>query len=272
MRLIYTRTDGKHNRYEMREFFGDTIPKYAILSHTWGEDEVNFKDMQDRWVKKKEGFRKILYTCEQAQRDGIDWAWIDTCCIDKSSSAELSEAINSMYAWYHSSATCYAYLADVLTDDDLVTEQSRFRGSRWFNRSWTLQELIAPREVKFYDKEWRHIGNEAGPQNGFAKLLEEITGIPKDCLVEHRSPSSYSVAKRMSWASKRKCTRIEDIAYSLIGIFNVNMPLLYGEGAKAFIRLQEEIMKEIDDHSLYAWTLPENDTQSELKRYTEWRG
>ncbi|KAI1124599.1 hypothetical protein F5Y10DRAFT_249041 [Nemania abortiva] len=276
MYLIYAGTDGKHNRLEMREFSGENIPKYAILSHTWGEDEITFAEMRS-WsgrVERKQGFNKILSTCAQAQLDGISWVWVDTCCIDKSSSAELTEAINSMYAWYGGSTICYAYLADVPHGDDPFAERSAFRTSRWFTRSWTLQELIAPREVVFYDAWWRRIGMkcstkwltaEVDERDGlkrFGGLLEDITGIPIECLIDHRNPFLYSVAKRMSWASKRKCTRIEDIAYSLMGIFGVNMPLLYGEGAKAFIRLQEEIMKDTDDHSLFAWTLPEDDNQS----------
>ncbi|KAI1111663.1 hypothetical protein F5Y14DRAFT_424388 [Nemania sp. NC0429] len=270
MRLLSTESNRGYQKYQIHEFFGDHVPEYAILSHTWGEEEVTFQDMQhlDEQVKKRQGFQKIAYTCEQARRDGLSWAWVDTCCIDKTSSAELTEAINSMYAWYRDCAICYAYLVDVSHRDDPFAPDSAFRTSRWFTRCWTLQELIAPRTVEFYDKEWasietktptqstRYSGDEKKPQERLAKLLRDITGIPEDCLVEHHSPSMYSVARRMSWASKRNCTRVEDAAYSLMGIFDVNMPLLYGEGTKAFIRLQEEIFKEIDDHSLFAWTVP----------------
>ncbi|KAI0410869.1 hypothetical protein F5X98DRAFT_358642 [Xylaria grammica] len=276
MRLIFARRKGRYERYEMHEFFGYDTPKYAILSHTWGEEEVSFQDMQhlNKRTKKKQGFKKIVYTCDQAEHDGLSWVWIDTCCIDKSSSAELTEAINSMYGWYSGSATCYAYLVDVPLGDDQFAEQSAFRRSRWFTRGWTLQELIAPREVNFYNKEWRIIGpkhsiksaeypsGKRGSQESLGRLLESITGIPEECLEKYRSPSSYSVAKRMSWASKRQCTRVEDVAYSLMGIFGVNMPLLYGEGRRAFVRLQEEIMKETDDHSLFAWTVPEESNES----------
>jgi hypothetical protein len=270
MRLIDVDT------YEIHEFFSDTIPEYAILSHTWDKEEVTFQDMQklDDKVKKKRGFVKIVSTCKQAQGDGLSWAWVDTCCIDKTSSAELTEAINSMNAWYSGSAICYAYLVDVHPGDDPFSEKSSFKRSRWFTRGWTLQELVAPREVGFYDEQWGLIGtkhsietiqyreDEQNSRRNWEELLEEITGIPGDCLMQHKSPSQYSVAQRMCWASKRQCTRVEDIAYCLIGIFNVNMPLLYGEGVKAFVRLQEEIMKEIDDHSLFAWTVPEGNDQS----------
>ncbi|KAJ8123311.1 hypothetical protein O1611_g9624 [Lasiodiplodia mahajangana] len=279
MHLIYAGTDEKYDRYEIQEFLGDSIPKYAILSHTWGEDEVTFKDMQhlDERVKAKQGFKKIAGTCDQALRDGLSWAWVDTCCIDKSSSADLSEAINSMYAWYGNATRCYAYLVDVPTGDDPFAEQSAFRKSRWFTRAWTLQELVAPTDVVFYDNGWQIIGvkwdfmspylpeHQHGPGTRFAELLEEVTEIPDRCLMKYTSPHSYSVAKRMSWASKRDCTRVEDSAYSLMGLFGVNMPLLYGEGTKAFVRLQEEIMKEIDDHSLFAWTLPDKDNQDMMR-------
>ncbi|KAI0404677.1 hypothetical protein F4802DRAFT_216653 [Xylaria palmicola] len=275
MRLICSRTHGGYKRSEVHEFIGEEIPEYAILSHTWGKQEVTLQDMQhlDEQVKRKDGFKKIMYSCDQAERDEISWVWIDTCCIDKSSSAELSEAINSMYGWYGDSSTCYAYLADVPIGDDIFAKSSAFRMSRWFTRGWTLQELIAPREIKFYDAEWERIGTKGFtesthrsgdkriPQGHFGTLLEAITGIPEACLANTMSPSFYSVAKRMSWASKRQCTRVEDVAYSLLGIFGINMPLLYGEGVKAFMRLQEEIMKEIDDHSILAWTIPENTNQ-----------
>jgi tetratricopeptide (TPR) repeat protein len=270
MRLINVDT------YEIHESFGNEIPEYAILSHTWDEEEVTFQDMQhlDDKVKKKRGFKKIVYSCEQAKRDELEWAWVDTCCIDKTSSAELTEAINSMHVWYSNSNKCYAYLRDVPPGDDPFPVESYFRRSRWFTRGWTLQELVAPREVGFYHEHWRIIGTKYSIESGhyregeqdlggnWEELLENITGIPKDCLVQRISPSMYSVAQRMCWASARQCTRVEDVAYCLIGIFKVNMPLLYGEGVKAFVRLQEEIMKEIDDHSLFAWTVPEGNNQS----------
>src|SRR5256714_4011235 len=133
------------------------VPRYAILSHTWGDDEVLFQDMQgDRSVaKSKSGYKKIKNSCARAARDGFDYIWIDTCCIDKSSSAELSEAINSMYRWYHQAEVCYAYLADVPSEAfKNVTDyvDSEFSESRWFTRGWTLQELIAPSTVIFLNK------------------------------------------------------------------------------------------------------------------------
>ncbi|RAL05798.1 uncharacterized protein BO80DRAFT_371949 [Aspergillus ibericus CBS 121593] len=264
--------------YKIHEFFGADIPKYAILSHTWASDdqEVTLRDMQqlDDNIRTKEGFQKVVSTCKQARLDGLNWAWVDTCCIDKTSSAELTEAINSMYTWYCEASLCYAYLADVPPIADPFAEGSAFRNSRWFTRGWTLQELIAPKEIHFYNRDWKFIGAKHSPESSqhphiknkawgrLDKLLEDITGIPEKCLAQHKSLYSYSVAQRMSWASRRQCKRVEDIAYSLLGIFDVNMPLLYGEGPRAFVRLQEEIMKEIDDHSLFAWTIPDHESIS----------
>lgn len=169
--------------------------------------------------------------------------WIDTCCIDKSSSAELSEAINSMYRWYESSQECYAYLEDVSIDD-----VDQFGSSRWFARGWTLQELLAPRNLYFYDKNWTYLGSK----QDLCKAIALATNIPESSirLFQHHLSS---VAAKMSWASKRQTSRIEDTAYCLMGLFEINMPLLYGEGEKAFARLQHEIVKNLDDESIFAW-------------------
>jgi len=197
--------------------------KYAILSHTWGEDEVIFQDMQAEVQKDSPRFSKIVKSCELAKNDGYDYIWIDTCCIDKSSSAELSEAINSMYLWYSKAAICYAYLSDVESreaeDPELVFWS--FKKSRWFTRGWTLQELIAPSDMVFLSKDWRKVGDK----DRFRSLLSEITSIDPDVLRDHSARSRISVARKMSWAAKRSTTRVEDRAYSLLGIFDVNMPL-----------------------------------------------
>jgi hypothetical protein len=224
--------------------------KYAILSHTWGENEVIFQDMQGEVPKRNPRFSKIVKSCELAKNDGYDYLWIDTFCIDKSSLAELSEAINSMYLWYSKAAICYAYLSDVESRESEEPEHvsSRFRKSRWFTRGWTLQELIAPRSVVFLSKDWKVLGDK----QRFLNLLSDITNIDHEVLLDARARSDISVARKMSWAAKRVTTRVEDRTYSLLGIFDVNMPLLYGEGWKAFTRLQEEILKKTDDESMFA--------------------
>ncbi|KAG8158432.1 hypothetical protein KVR01_011554 [Diaporthe batatas] len=248
MHLIHVST------LRLHEFYDDAGPKYAILSHTWEDDEVSFKDMQSlelSQLRQKRGFQKIQYTCDEAHKRGLRWAWVDTCCIDKSSSAELSEAINSMYAWYQRSEICFAYLSDVPHDARPQPMRSSFRLSRWFSRGWTLQELIAPAQVVFYGANWTFIGDKLL----LCMVLEETIGIPCDLLLGQERIESFSIAQRMAWASRRQTTRVEDTAYCLLGLCEINMPLLYGEGGKAFRRLQEEIIKQTDDQSLLAWTV-----------------
>ena len=226
MRLLNAKT------MELHSFFQEsTTPGYAILSHTWHEGEVLFEDLQDiSRALLKPGFTKIEACCKQALREGLQFVWIDTCCIDKSSSAELSEAINSMYRWYKLARVCFAYLRDVVHPGDNELEIGH---SRWFQRAWTLQELLAPRYMSFYSTGWRFFGT----RETLKRVISEVTGIGEEYLSHDWNRDIYraSVAKRMSWAANREATRAEDIAYSLFGIFNVNMPLLYGEGQeKAF--------------------------------------
>jgi hypothetical protein len=234
------------------EFFQDEpYPAYAILSHRWCDTEMTIRDLQEGKAHLRPGgYEKMLLTCAQAERDHIDYIWIDTFCIDKESSAELSESINSMFAWYKKASICYAFMPDVTIGED-NKPGADLDNSEWFERGWTLQELIAPNEVIFYDKKWRLIGK----RSTMATRLSRITKIDEGVLTGLVELSYVSIAKRMSWASDRKTTRKEDIAYCLAGVFDVNMATLYGEGSeKAFRRLQEEIMKDSDDESLFAWT------------------
>ena len=253
------------HRLTLQEFAGAGVPPYAILSHTWQEgQEVTFKDIQDLdFAKGKPGFTKIRFACTQAKLDGLDYAWIDTCCIDKSSSHELSEAINSMYAWYTNARVCYVYLADVpghcprLDGDDrhplaLMPWIEAFEESRRWTRGWTLQELIAPRHVVFFGEDWNSVGTLAS----MLDRVSSITGIQRNVLAHERPISDISVARRLSWTARRETTRKEDEAYCLLGILDLHMPLLYGEGARAFSRLQEELIKVSTDQSLFAWDAP----------------
>lgn len=229
-------------------------PAYAVLSHTWGDDEPTFASWSSRLTRLRKarhsGFSKIIATCKQARQDGISHVWIDTICIDKSSSAELSEAINSMFTWYQTAKICYAYLKDVPSDPpDQTDPLDIFRRSRWFTRGWTLQELLAPDNVVFFTQSWTVLGT----RNALASTIAEVTGIDQRCLTKEVKLSNYSIAQRMSWAADRSTTREEDIAYSLLGIFRINMPLVYGEGLRAFRRLQEEIIKTYDDQSILAF-------------------
>lgn len=211
MRLINTRT------LKLEEFF-DNIPHYAILSHTWGDEEVTFQNMcsLNPMVKAGLGYEKITKTCQLALNRNIRYAWIDTCCIDKTSSAELTESINSMYEFYTLARVCFVHLADLpaqIQFDDGIGK------CRWITRGWTLQEMIASANVEFYDNQWKFRGTKVD----FRFQLSECTGVPKSVLNKTSPVASYSVAQRMSWASRRKTTRVEDMAYCLFGIFQVNM-------------------------------------------------
>ncbi|KAI9066347.1 HET-domain-containing protein [Trametes sanguinea] len=241
---------------------------YAILSHVWQAKEQSFQDITQLQTADEpeaqahvspdddrlfdERFCPKIRGCVRTAREyGLDWVWIDTCCIDKTSSAELQEAINSMFRWYSESQVCFAYLADVPSSDwqRLDAEDSSFRRSRWFTRGWTLQELIAPQHLVFISAEWTYLGSKAS----LAQLMEDITRVDVEILTFHRELSEVSVARRMSWASTRQTTRLEDQAYSLLGVFGVTMPTIYGEGDVAFRRLQEEIMKHSSDRTLLVW-------------------
>lgn len=273
MRLLHIKT------LQLHPFLIANSPRYAILSHTWGDDEILFDDVQNRPVRswrKKRAFSKLEGFCKKANQHGYEYVWIDTCCIDQGSSAELSEAINSMFQWYNQAEVCYVYLDD-------TTPNAPIDGCRWFTRGWTLQELIAPTDVRFFDKSWTFINDRFS----LAPVLASITGIKEVVLrhghepypsrwADHKSDNTFnsyclscgcrwwssiyddgiaqfSVAQRMSWAAKRATTREEDIGYCLFGLFDVNLPLLYGEGPRAFTRLQEEIVRRNDDQSILAF-------------------
>ncbi|KAH0429807.1 het domain protein [Colletotrichum camelliae] len=240
-----------HSR-ELEEFFG-RIPPYAILSHTWGKDdeEISFQDLkQNQTSQRALGQRKLDGLIRQATLDGFGYVWMDTCCIDKANSTELSEAINSMFKWYRQASICYAFLTDVHATEMDIDEDELSR-SRWFTRGWTLQELLAPKVMEFYNDDWQSLGNRNSRK--LARLISQVTGIPWDVLAGFKELHKASVAQRMSWTARRRTKRIEDVAYSLLGIFGVNIPMIYGEGGQAFIRLQEEIIRKIKDDSILAW-------------------
>ncbi|KAF2425278.1 HET-domain-containing protein [Tothia fuscella] len=261
-------------------YFNDerTVPDYLILSHTWSDDEVTMKDLKRisrEQLARRASYGKVAKCCDMALEMGLEWVWLDTLCIDQTSSAELSEAINSMYQWYRQSAVCYAYLSDVsAVEDDFVGYQamdeddhpgrSSFRLARWWNRGWCLQELLAPRNMQFFNKNWEYIGSK----HDLKTHISKVTGIDEYGLFIP-DLSVLSVAHRMSWAARRQCTRPEDIAYCLLGIFNINMPLLYGEGqVRAFGRLQEEIMRQTEDHSIFAWSGAGTDFKNDMPNQT----
>ena len=260
----------KHLFFE--EFHSDDdVPDYVIVSHRWvsSREELSYRDFLDGRKRESRGYAKIISLCEKALAHGYTWVWIDTCCIDRSSSAELTEAINSNFHWYQNARECYVYLYDVTWDepDDRYTstsllftprEQPRvlgspasrlsFRKADWHTRGWTLQDLLAPSKLFFYDRNWYWIGN----RETLAADIALATGIEIKYLLGS-SLDEANAATKLRWAAYRRCSRTEDNSYCLLGIFDVNMPLIYGEGDNAFLRLQQEIWKKTNDKSLFSW-------------------
>jgi NACHT domain/Heterokaryon incompatibility protein (HET) len=273
MRLLEWKSDGD---FSLTKDLIHDIPPYAILSHTWGADteEVTFKDLTDGTGKSKAGYNKIRFCGEQARCDGLQYIWVDTCCIDKSSSAELTEAINSMFRWYREAAKCYVYLSDVSKGNcdehghlSRSIWKSAFRGSRWFTRGWTLQELIAPTSVEFYSSE----GMRLGDKRSMEQQIHEITNIPVRAL-RGNPLSDFSFEERLSWAIKRETTREEDKAYSLLGIFDIYMPLIYGEGGENALKRLRTSVQMVNEDQECIQHLRLTDPRDDKKRIEETKG
>jgi hypothetical protein len=292
MRLINVHT------HEFEEFWGKAPPAYGILSHTWGTEEVSFEEWKNRAsISHKAGFRKVSKVAQLTKSFDLDYVWIDTNCIDKTSSAELSEAINSMFAWYSKAECCFVHLDDVASVENPTPGRrsggytlKSLQDARWFTRGWTLQELIAPARLIFLSKQWQIIGNlkKVSPLRnewtreqlehwfhtsvGQIEVIQEeilsdishITGITRASLLRDGDYENETIAVRMHWASRRITTRVEDMAYCLLGLFKINMPLLYGEGRAAFQRLQEQIMMVSVDQSIFAWSFESLDIENDL--------
>ncbi|KAK2005470.1 HET-domain-containing protein [Colletotrichum eremochloae] len=270
MRLLKT------GNLQFEEFYGSETPAYAILSHRWREPELSYQDIcriiEDGNVlhePRTSSYDKIMNSRAQARGSGYQYIWVDTCCIDKASSAEYQEAINSMWQWYVESAVCYAYLDDVDLPK-LPKAPRKFRHkvykdllrSEWFTRGWMLQELLAPKSLIFFDRNWNTIGNSLDLRPSILR----ITGIDLQHIRNSQDQGGldlfkHRIGRRMSWASRRDTKRVEDRAYSLLGIFNVHMAMLYGERERAFARLQEEILKCNEDASILVWTYQEGDVE-----------
>jgi hypothetical protein len=232
----------------------DNPPPYAILSHTWittqtESHEVTYNELVAGIRKDKAGYEKIRFCSERAAADGLTYFWVDTCCIDKSTSDELSAAINSMFRWYQRAAKCYVYLSDVSVAAEVTDAEASqntwindFRRSRWFTRGWTLQELIAPASVEFFSKE----GKALGSRKSLEQIIHDVTKLPVGVL-RGQTLADFGVEERMDWAAERTTTMKEDKVYCLLGLFGVFLPLIYGEGEKyAKVRLREEIQKRQD--------------------------
>jgi hypothetical protein len=245
MRLLHFDSSSKlSSRLTSTDFSEKNIPPYAILSHTWLDDEFLFEDLVNDTGKNKAGYKKILFCGEQAARDHIQYFWVDTCCIDKWNLRELSNAINSMFQWYKNATQCYVFLSDISTPKIYAQLhqsewEASFRNSRWFTRGWTLQELIAPVSIEFFSSDRQRLGNK----ESLEQLLHEITHILVEAL-QGGFLDIFSISERKAWMVGRETEQEEDMAYSLIGIFDVSMEFRYGEGKERVLsRLEEAIKK-----------------------------
>ncbi|KXT18925.1 hypothetical protein AC579_3584 [Pseudocercospora musae] len=247
MRLLDT------SEVTLHEFDSHRAPVYAIVSHRWTDEEVTYQNFLSGTNRGGRGWQKIIQGCRIARLRNIKWLWIDTCCLDKHSSAELTESVNAMFNYYKVAKQCYAFLPDVEVQHSDPAFYDQLQNSIWFTRGWTLQELLASTLVNFYNAGFQLIGVKTR-ESSFCEALSKITGIGITYLQRPRELRLASIAERMRWASLRETTRVEDMAYCLLGIFDVNMPLIYGEGRKAFTRLQLEIISKSEDESIFAWT------------------
>jgi len=263
--------------HELKSFnYNVNLPKFAVLSHRVLGEEILFSDISPEVPEMiadlsvditlaeatttlrlhragRKGWDKIQPCCEQALKDDIKYIWVGTCCVNNDSKTELSEAINTVFRWYEEAEVCYAYLVDVKRDKKHTDETwyTSFVGSSWFKSPWTLQELLAPKSVKFFDRDWQELGSRLS----LSEEIAEATKIQLEVFTAGKpNLEAWSIAQRMSWASRREALLVEDVAYSLLGIFGVNMSIVYGEGPKAFQRLQEAIIKQSDDHTILAWS------------------
>jgi hypothetical protein len=255
--------------FELTTFDDNSAPSYAILSHTWtAGQEVTYKDLVEGTGTNKSGYAKLRFCGERAAADGLEYFWVDTCCIDKATSDELSMAINSMFRWYQRAASCYVHLTDVSVPEEVTDAEAfrrsweqAFRRSRWFTRGWTLQELLAPASVEFFSREGKRLGSRISLE----QEIHEITGIPCEAL-RGQKLSEFSVEERMRWAAGRTTTLKEDKVYCLLGIFGVFLSLIYGEGEDyATLRLREEIQKRQQGQIIDLQDLP---SASSLKETT----
>lgn len=240
MRLLHLDALG---RLILTDFRGKPIPPYAILLHRWSDSEILIEDISNgNYKEKEEGYEKLQFCVEQAARDGLQYSWIDTCCIDRWDNNERSKAINSMFQWYRNAARCYVFLSHVSVSSATEASQrssleASFRESDWFTRGWTLQELIAPVSVEFFSREGLRIGDKAL----LDRLLHDITGIPLTAL-RNCALDQFSTSERRRSAENRETTEEEEIVYCLLGVLGISMPITYGEGQEsAQRRLQAEI-------------------------------
>ncbi|EIW81377.1 hypothetical protein CONPUDRAFT_20846, partial [Coniophora puteana RWD-64-598 SS2] len=224
---------------------------YAMFSHRLGPDEPTYADFVGRvpGKVKRAGYAKLQSFCKKAREIGCDFAWSDTCCIQAADKAELEEETQSIFRWHTNSHVCIAYLSDSNGTQNMFDDT-------WFKRSWTLQDLLGPDRLKLYGSNWGElfpdVENDKAPGSHSLKRLSEITHIPAEDIA-HFKPGTDRISEKMMWAARRRTTRAEDVAYSLIGIFDVSIPIIYGEGERAFFRLMEAIIQRCNHWDIFAW-------------------
>ena len=247
-----TTIDRAHIRQSVAKYF-----KWIMFSHTWEGKEPTFWDVNlvdSVWKLDKSPLNeKLRQFCQTAREDGYRWAWSDTCCIDKGTSAILSQSLTSMYSWYEEAAETLVYLADVLSSSQL----GALTKSRWMTRAWTLQELLASKIIRFYDREWKpylndmHTNHKESP--AIKQELAHAMGVGPETITYFR-PEHLGVREKLRLASTRNATVEEDIAYSLIGIFSSDITPRYGLGETALGQLLENIVARSGDVTVIAWT------------------
>lgn len=253
MKLLHT---GSLNLHEFPE---DNPPRYGTLSYTWGPpaDELSHRDVKDGadlCVRTSPSAHRVKLASQRAREMGYDYIWIDTLCIDQTSSAEVSEGVNASYRWISKADCCLVHLSDLpasSSPDTSCIDEEELRRCRWFRRGWTLQELVAPRQLVLYDCDWNRRGDKK--TETVRQLLARVSGVEEAVLEDPACVRGISLGRRMAWAAGRLTSRPEDRAYSLLGLCGVNMPIIYGEGDRAFFRLQEEVLKNSVDLSLLLW-------------------
>jgi hypothetical protein len=261
--------DGEEREDRIRERVKKEL-KYATLSHRWLPDKQEplhhqiLKEQMEVPDDHKPGWEKLQRFCRTAKDvHNCEFAWSDTCCIDKTSSSELEESIRSMFRWYRNSHVCIALLSETADLAALQLQEKGESGEKavdaWFERGWTLQELLAPSQIKFYGANWKPLiqGSTNDRDNRDSQVIMEkistLTDIDMDDLKSF-TPGIDRVPEKMLWASRRRTTRIEDIAYCLIGIFDISIMIAYGEGKRAFFRLMEEIIKRYGKWDVFLWS------------------
>ncbi|KAF2660582.1 hypothetical protein K491DRAFT_688032 [Lophiostoma macrostomum CBS 122681] len=278
MRLLDTRT------YQL-SWGSFTSHNVAVLSHMWGvgDDELSMEDLTSEeylrsGICEKPGFKKLRGFCDVARAHGLGYCWMDSCCTNRDRS-EQNEVNLSSFQWFRESKLCVVYLADVDTLQDMPH-------SRYFTRSYTLVELVAPKSVLFVNHGWKPLGYKEG-EHGLASVISECTLIPEDILRYERDPNCATIGEKLSWAPYRHASKEEERIYALISLLNVRMDTRYGEGLNMATRwMKEQILGDLEDYTILITPQPlglgtssvhdgiqkREDDQKQGMEFPEWKG